>query len=432
MNALIAVFAAALAAEVRAQPAPGCAQLGPEYVACPKAASGCRMPLGDEWLKTKESGLEIDVGFLKVLGVKVKDIALQPVHESVQLMREKLSALVHDHDSCAIGDAEYRTRHDAIMGFRDALAGEVRRIDDIARDLESISKRDVDTARKIADLEAGEQQLKRKVSSLSTSLSGSLARVKKQLQRREETDARLDLKLTSFQEEVEGKFRENEGKMTSWQVAVDAALDQRVADLRAEILREMKDLRLLVLSMSQERATASHAVINVSGNTAWLGGEPRPGVAVSWETLRATGGLLSGLSVFYEASGLLWRREGSFNVFPGQQPAPFEQDASFLAGQAGAKRYLALGQSTDLYLGAAGGLLTQPKDGWRVGALAQALAGVALYFGRSRAGVELRYGFSVYHAKYVEFDPLGDARSGYRARFLGLASANAVFSPFSW
>jgi hypothetical protein len=417
---------AGLAASAVARAADPCQAHGPTYFACPKAQGGCRARLGDAWLREKESGLAIKARFLGVLGIEVEDVQLQPIHAAVQVMRQRLVALVHEHDACAITDDEYRARHDAAIGYRDALASEVGRIDALADELQRVSAGAGTTERKIEQLADRERKLKAALSALQASLSSRLAAVEAAARAGQEANAVLRVELTSFRNDVEDR-------LAGWRSSVDAAVDLRVASLRDEITRQVTEtLRLFVLEMTERRGEASHAVINVAGQSAWLDGELRPGVALSWETLRAAGGLLSGFSVFYEASGLLWTRSATFEVFPGQEPGRFEQNASFLAGQVGLKRYVPIGRQVDLYLGAAGGLLTQPRDSWRVGGLGQALAGVTLYFGRARAGVELRYGLHGYRARTVEFDPFGYAKTDHELRFVGVPSASAVFSPFSW
>ncbi len=382
-----------------------CEQRGPAYFACDKAQGGCRARLSDHDLEIKERGFSVSVK-LPGFSAEARDVVVQPIAESVQRMREGIRVLVRDYNGCAISDADYRSREDELIGFRDTVRGEARRVEELVTRLDAVETLGETTEARIAELYATKNDLK--------------AAVRKTHDLAARVDALARQQAGGVSAEVDARFG-----------TVDAEIDRRASALAQRIADLEHTLAEIIAANSEGQLSSGAWVLNLAGGSTWLDGELRATTSASFETIRPADGFLSRLVLFYEASGVVWKRHDTFTTFPGLAPAPLDQEASFFAGQVGAKRYLAF-RGVHLYAGVAAGFLAQPNDGWRVGLLAQPLAGIALAFSRARAGVELRYGFYAFHARYAEFDAFGDTRTGYRLRGRAAPTVIATLSPYSW
>jgi len=408
-----------------------CEERGPGWIACPRSADGCRKVLELQLLDIDFQGKARDVTLFGMLHISKTDVALQRVAPAVQMLREQQAILIQDYNRCTISDDEYRAGR-ARQGSYESDLSEANVLSERIAALETQAARagqDADALKKLRD--ALRPELDR-LAALARSLSAKTLDHRLVMLERQSAEAagqadRL-VALERERSELEAAQTALVDRLDAEGAARLEAISTRIAELEARV--SVVERRLTELS--EHRLVVTHFILDLQASGTLLDGRLRPGLGLDFETLRPSGGFLSGFAVSGEVAGLQWSREATYQTLPGQQPVDFTQPLSLLTAEVGLKRYVVARQGLHLYAGVGAGFAFQVRDDWKVGEVVHASAGVVLYPLGYRAGLEVRGAAYRTQQAYVDFDPFGEARTGHRSAWQAGLSFGAFVSPVSW
>jgi hypothetical protein len=263
-------------------------------------------------------------------------------------------------------------------------------------------------------------------------ITEKIVTLEKELQKMTDVAKVTEGQLMDLRKEIRS---ETGAQVEGLKAEIEAELARNKVDLEKELqpIRERTALlesqvQYLISLYNQGKLDTTRMLFGAGLYSAYLKGEFRPQLMINGEILYpAISKWLTGLAPVLEVGMVWWDEEHTYTTLPGLPPKTIKETQDFYFVDAGLKKYFAVRDSVDVYLGAVAGYSWQTKNEGAKGLYGTIVGGLSLYPGKYKTSLEVRYGKYPASEKQVLFNPFGSATVSWKTTSIDAFSVGVVF-----